>query len=123
MFLLLSGLLVGCGERMDHRHKYVGDFDVSGTYYNAAMGGPGDTLSVVSNAEVDFGTDEQNIVLDLKDWSVVMEFKLGKHGELLHIDNGGTLGEFSDRHHFHIHSSGISPLGDEIDWNLQGIRQ
>jgi hypothetical protein len=122
-FLFALSLLQSCREsKFDFRHKYVGEFAVTGIFTINTYS-PTETWGIVSTTTVDFAEDRQSLQFVTADWAINFEVSIDKHG-VMHGPEGSTLaGRFTDKDHFDASAGGISPVGGYNAWTLHGVRK
>ncbi len=114
-------LLQSCSEsKFDYRHKYVGDFNVTGTMdYTGAFDEP---QPIASTATVTFADESEAVDVDVVDLAIHVVATIDKNGKLS-ASTGAALGQFSDKDHFDMALSGGTPVGGSYAWTLHGVRK
>jgi hypothetical protein len=121
-FVLSLILLQSCSEsKFDYRHKYVGDFAVTGTWDNDAYNS-NEVWAIKDICVVDFGQDKGTLHFKTAEWGISFEGTVDRNG-LLQVPDWVFVGRFSDKDHFEASAQGASPMGDWSAWTLHGVRK
>ena len=122
-FALVISLLMlqSCNEsKFDYRHKYVGDFNVTGTMeYTGAFDEP---QPIASTATVAFADESEAVDVDVADWAIHVVASIDRDGKLS-TPIAGAVGQFSDKDHFDMAVSGTTAVGESYAWTLHGVRK
>ena len=107
VWLLLSIVLVGCGDKLDYRHRYTGQFMVVDSFVATLYPSLYPTWVKTIQGEIFIGDDE--LVLLFEDQyfgQKAMVLNIDREGKLLESVGYPVSGKFQDKDHFEIKEAG-----------------
>jgi hypothetical protein len=122
-FLFALSLLQSCREsKFDFRHKYVGEFAVTGEWYRNRTHST-DVVAIDDVCVVDYAEDRKALHFSLNAHAIDFDVLIGQNGLLAASEGVAFTGHFSDADHFDANTFGASSLVDWTEWTLQGVRK
>ncbi len=124
--MLLLLLSQACSEsKFDYRHKYVGEYEVTGTEAWTGIGTPNDTFPVSTTCTVDFAAGRDSVRFTIEALTIMFDAKADRHGVLSVGLMGDFLGEFTDKDHFDMSMRSGRPVtgDDQFAYVLHGTRK
>lgn len=113
-------LIVGCkGGRFDYRHKYTGNFTVTGSRIES--GWSSDTLNIQDTCEVTMLDSDDEMNFHLNGQGIELEFVVTKDGDL-RLTGSGLPGGQVEKESFRIAFAISDPFGSTTTWDLDGVR-
>jgi hypothetical protein len=125
---LLFSLLVisSCkGDRWDYRHKYIGEFEVTGTYIFEYLSS-NDSFPISGVAEIELAETENQLLFYLPEFDSVyppFKFWVDKDDNLAAASATQTEGKFSDKNHFTFSALFRNPVDQYTKIIMSGTRK
>lgn len=109
VWLLLSIVLVGCGDKFDYRNRYTGEYMVVDSFVATLYPSLYTTWVDTNYCEIFMGDDELVLLFeDLQFGQEVIVLKIDREGIVSDTNSPWFSGKFQDKDHFEIIEAGVA---------------